>query len=79
MVAIIFRMLDAMRIFDLIYVLTPNSKATKTMSIIARENLIEFDKFAYGAAQSTLLFAIIAIFVSLYIWLGKLNLSGDKQ
>lgn len=77
MVAVIFRMLDALRIFDLIYVLTPNSKATKTMSVISRENLIDFDKFAYGSAQSTLLFAIIAIFVSLYIWLGKVNLSGE--
>lgn len=79
MVAVIFRMLDALRIFDLIYVLTPNSKATKTMSVIARENLIDFDKFAYGSAQSTLLFALIAIFVSAYIWLGKVDLVGDKS
>lgn len=79
MVAIIFRMLDALRIFDLVYVLTPNSKATKTMSVISRENLIEFDKFAYGSAQSSLLFAIIAIFVALYIWLGKLDLNGEKN
>ncbi len=77
MVAVIFRALDALRIFDLIYVLTPNSKATKTMSVISRENLIDFDKFAYGSAQSTLLFAIIAVFVSLYIWLGKVDLSGE--
>ena len=77
MVAVIFRILDALRIFDLIYVLTPNSRATKTMSIISRENLIDFDKFAYGSAQSTLLFAIIAIFISLYIWVGKVDLSGD--
>jgi len=79
MVAIIFRMLDALRIFDLVYVLTPNSAATKTMSVISRENLIEFDKFAYGSAQSTLLFLMIALFVTLYIWLGKVDLSGDKQ
>jgi len=78
MVAVIFRMLDALRIFDLVYVLTPNSSATKTMSIISRENLIEFDKFAYGSAQSTLLFAIIAVFVAAYIWLGKLDLSGEN-
>jgi trehalose/maltose transport system permease protein len=78
-VAVIFRMLDALRIFDLVYVLTPNSAATKTMSVISRENMIDFDKFAYGAAQSTLLFAIIAIFVSLYIWLGKVDLSGEGQ
>jgi len=77
MVAVIFRMLDALRAFDLIYVLTPNSAATKTMSIISRENLIDFDKFAYGSAQSTLLFGILAIFVSLYIWLGKVDLSGE--
>ncbi|MEM7047908.1 MAG: sugar ABC transporter permease [Pseudomonadota bacterium] len=79
MVAIIFRTLDALRIFDLVYVLTPNSSATKTMSVIARENLIEFDKFAYGSAQSTLLFLLIALFVIFYIWLGRVNLSGEGR
>ncbi len=79
MVAVIFRLLDALRIFDLIYVLTPNSSATKTMSVISRENLIDFDKFAYGSAQSTLLFLIIAISVILYIWLGRVDLGGGKS
>lgn len=79
MVAVIFRLLDAMRIFDLIYVLTPNSKGTKTMSVIARENLIDFDKFAYGSAMSTLLFLLIAIVTVLYIWLGRVNLSGGDR
>ena len=79
MVAVIFRMLDALRVFDLIYVLTPNSSTTKTMSIIARENLIDFDKFAYGSAQSTLLFSILAVSVALFIWLGKVDLSGEGR
>ncbi|WP_404406685.1 carbohydrate ABC transporter permease [Pelagibacterium halotolerans] len=79
MVAIIFRLLDAMRIFDLIYVLTPNSSATETMSIVSRENLIEFDKFAYGSAQSTLLFLIIAVMTILYIWLGRVRLEGGDR
>lgn len=79
MVAVIFRMLDSLRIFDLVYVLTPNSAATKTMSVISRENMVDFDKFAYGAAQSTLLFSIIAIFVLLYIWLGRVDLTGDSS
>jgi trehalose/maltose transport system permease protein len=78
MVAVIFRLLDALRIFDLIYVLTPNSAQTKTMSVISRENLIEFDKFAYGSAQSTLLFLLIALFTILYIWLGRVRLEGDR-
>lgn len=79
MVAVIFRLLDALRIFDLIYVLTPNSSTTKTMSIISRENMIDFNNFAYGSAQSTLLFAIIALFVALYLWLGKVDLSGERS
>ena len=79
MVAVIFRLLDAMRIFDLIYVLTPNSSATKTMSVISRENLFDFDKFAYGSAQSTLLFLIIAIMTALYIWLGKVRFDGGDR
>ena len=76
MVAIIFRLLDAMRIFDLIYVLTPNSAQTKTMSVISRENLFDFDKFAYGSAESTLLFLSILIVVIVYIRVGRVNLTG---
>lgn len=79
MVAVIFRMLDAMRIFDLIYVLTPNNSQTKTMSVMARENLFEFDKFAYGAAASTMLFLIIASITVLYIVFGRVNLSGGDR
>lgn len=79
MVAIIFRLLDALRIFDLIYVLTPNSSATKTMSVLARENLFDFDKFAYGSAMSTLLFLIIALLTILYIWLGKVRFDGGDR
>ncbi len=79
MVAVIFRLLDAMRIFDLIYVLTPNSAQTKTMSVLARENLIEFDKFAYGSAQSTLLFVLIALMTMAYIWLGRVKLDGGDR
>ncbi len=79
MVAIIFRMLDAMRIFDLIYVLTPNSSSTKTISVLAQENLIQFDKFAYGSAESTVLFLIIGTMAALYIWLGKVRFDGGDR
>jgi trehalose/maltose transport system permease protein len=78
MVAVIFRGLDAFRIFDLIYVLTPNNLQTKSMSVFARENLFEFDKFAYGSAASTLLFVIIGSLTILWLWLGRVNLGGDR-
>jgi trehalose/maltose transport system permease protein len=79
MVAVIFRLLDAMRIFDLIYVLTPNSAQTKTMSVIAQENLFAFDNFAKGSAEATLLFLSILIVVVLYIWIGRVNLAGSER
>jgi len=74
MVAVIFRALDSLRIFDLIYVLTPNNEQTKTMSVFARENLFDFDKFAYGSAASTLLFLTIAFLTIIYIRVGKVRL-----
>ncbi|TIW81135.1 MAG: sugar ABC transporter permease, partial [Mesorhizobium sp.] len=76
MVAVIFRALDALRIFDLIYVLTPNNAHTKSMSVFARENLFEFDKFAYGSAASTLLFLILALLTILTIRIGRISLEG---
>ena len=76
MVAVIFRALDALRIFDLIYVLTPNNVHTKSMSVFVRENLFEFDKFAYGSAASTLLFLIVALLTISYIRLGRIDLEG---
>jgi len=76
---VIFRLMDAMRIFDLIYILTPNSSQTKTMSVISRENLFDFDKFAYGSAESTLLFVFLLIMVTLYIKIAKVNFDGSVQ
>ena len=77
MVAVIFRFMDAMRIFDLVYVLTPNSSATKTMSVISKENLFDFDKISTGSAMSTLLFLILLVCIVLYLWLGRVDLSGE--
>jgi trehalose/maltose transport system permease protein len=79
MVAVIFRLLDALRIFDLVYVLTPNSTQTKTMSVISRENMFDFDKLGYGSAESTLLFLVLLIMVTLYMKLGRVNLDGGVQ
>ncbi|WP_336741643.1 sugar ABC transporter permease [Aureimonas altamirensis] len=78
LVAVIFRALDALRVFDLIYVLTPNNAETKTMSVFAQENLFQFDNFAYGSAASTLLFLVIALSTIAYIRMARLNLSGDR-
>lgn len=66
-VALIFRILDALRIFDLVYVLTGNNQVTMTMSVYARQQLVDFQDVGYGSAAATLLFAIVALFTVAYL------------
>ena len=77
-VAMIFRMLDALRVFDLIYVMTSNSRDTKSMSIYVREQLIDFQLVGYGSAAATLLFAVIAIATFAYIALTRSRLKESS-
>lgn len=68
-VAMIFRLLDALRVFDLIYVMTSNSRTTKSMSVFVREQLIDFQQVGYGSAAATLVFFTIALLTLLYMGL----------
>ncbi|RCK44464.1 ABC transporter permease [Thalassospira profundimaris] len=74
MVAVIFRALDALRVFDVIYVLTPNNPQTTTMSVYARQQLVDFQEVGYGSAASTLLFIVIAFCIMAYIMIGRVRL-----
>lgn len=74
MVAIIFRALDALRVFDVIYVLTPNNPQTETMSVYARQQLVDFQEVGYGSAASTLLFLVIAFCIMAYMMIGRVRL-----
>jgi trehalose/maltose transport system permease protein len=77
MVAVIFRALDALRCFDVMYVLTGSNERSMTMSVYARQQLMEFSEVGYGSAASTLLFFIIALLTALYVVLGRVRLGGD--
>ena len=67
MVAVIFRLLDALRIFDLIYVLTSSSTATISMSGFVQREMIENGYMGYGSAASTALFLIISLCTLAYM------------
>ena len=79
MVAVIFRALDALRVFDLIYVLTSNSEDTMSMSVYARQQLVDFQEVGFGSAASTMLFMIIAAFTVLYLVAGRISLDGEGR
>ncbi|WP_257458247.1 carbohydrate ABC transporter permease [Archangium lipolyticum] len=71
LVAIIFRVLDAMRVFDLFYVLTTNSSESMSMAVYARQQMFEFQELGLGAAAASMLFAVIAMFTVVYLVLGR--------
>jgi trehalose/maltose transport system permease protein len=66
-VALVFRTLDAMRVFDLIYVMTSNSRATATVSVYARQQLIDFQDLGYGSAASLLIFLMVGLVSVAYV------------
>jgi len=77
MVAVIFRAIDALRVFDVIYVLTGANERSMTMSIYARQQLFEFNQAGYGSAVSTLLFFIIALATILLLVATRVRLTED--
>jgi trehalose/maltose transport system permease protein len=76
-VAVIFRSLDALRVFDVFYVLTSNSSQTMPMAGYARQQMFEFQEMGYGSAASTLLFIIIALFTVGYFAIAKVKLDEE--
>jgi trehalose/maltose transport system permease protein len=79
LVAVIFRALDSLRVFDLIYVLTANSRDTMSMSVYARQQLVDFQEVGMGSAASTLIFLIIALLVVITLAAGRVRLGEDPR
>lgn len=81
MVALLFRTLDAFRVFDLIYVLTgggPGGK-TESISIYAYKAMFAQTRFGYGSAVVLVMAIIVGIISYAYIKLLDVQLvSGEK-
>jgi multiple sugar transport system permease protein len=67
LVALIFRTLDALRIFDLPFVLTRGSNNTTTLSLLAHQELTVDRIIGLGSALSVLTFVIVMAVSFLYI------------
>lgn len=77
-VAVVFRLLDAMRMFDLVYIMTGATDATMTLSVFARRELVGFQDVGYGSAAATLVFLIIALLTAVYLTAMRLDF-GEKR
>src|SRR5215213_5539555 len=71
LVTLIFRTLDALRVFDVFYVFFGNRPDTQTMAIYAQSTIVGDGHVGYGAAISVAIFLIIAIFVVIYVTVNR--------
>ena len=67
LVALLFRTLDAFRIFDNIYVLTRGNNETGSVSILGYDNLFKAFNLGIGSAISVLIFACVAVIAFLFV------------
>lgn len=67
LVALIFRTLDALRVFDIFYVLFGNRPDTQTMAIFAQDTIVGTGDVGYGSAACVAIFLIIGLFTVIYV------------
>jgi trehalose/maltose transport system permease protein len=73
LVTLIFRTLDALRVFDVFYVFFGNRLDTQTMAIYDQNTIVSTGDVGYGAAISVAIFLIIGIFVIIYVTLVRVE------
>jgi multiple sugar transport system permease protein len=76
LVALLFRTLDAFRVFDLIFVLTGGGPggATETLSIYAYKTMFGQTNFGYGSVVVMIMFVCVAIIAIIFVRLLGTNL-----
>ena len=81
LVALLFRTLDAVRVFDLVYVLTGGGPGTATepIAVYTHGSLLQSLRFGYGSALSVLIFVITAGLAFVYVRFLGADLGGSKS
>ena len=78
MVAVLFRTLDAFRVFDSVFVMTAGANSTETVSFLAYRQTIERVEIGLGSAVSVLLFLSVVLISALFIKGFKVDLSQAR-
>ncbi|MEJ3656775.1 sugar ABC transporter permease [Actinomycetes bacterium KLBMP 9759] len=79
LVALLFRTLDAFRVFDNIYVLTAGSNGTGSVSMLGYDNLFKAFNLGIGSAISVLIFIAVAVIAVLFIKLFGASAPGSDS
>jgi multiple sugar transport system permease protein len=78
MVAVLFRALDAFRIFDNIYVMTKGAQDTESSSFLTYRQSIEQFQLGMGSALSVLLFITVLLLAYLIVKFFKVDLAQAR-
>jgi multiple sugar transport system permease protein len=78
MVAVLFRALDAFRIFDSVFIMTKGDFNTEVLSVLAYRTSISRLEIGLGSAVSVLLFICVLIICFLAIKIFKVDLAGTR-
>jgi multiple sugar transport system permease protein len=78
MVAVVFRALDAFRIFDNIYIMTNGQYGTESLSLLAYRTSITRLEIGLGSAISVILFICVLLIAVVAIKGFKVDLTGRK-
>ncbi|GGU21861.1 carbohydrate ABC transporter permease [Nocardioides albus] len=79
MVAVLFRALDAYRIFDNIFVMTSGAVRTESISFLTYRQTIEQFQLGMGSALSVLLFLSVLVVAFLIVRLFRVDLAQARQ
>ena len=78
MVAVLFRTLDAFRIFDNIFIMTQGTAGTESVSFLAYRQTISRLEIGLGSAVSVLLFLCVVLISFTFIKLFKVDLAQAR-
>jgi multiple sugar transport system permease protein len=78
MVALLFRSLDAFRIFDSIYIMTAGANGTESVSFLAYRQTIQRVEIGLGSAVSVLLFLSVVLIAFSFIKGFKIDLAQAR-
>jgi multiple sugar transport system permease protein len=78
MVAVLFRALDAFRIFDNVFIMTNGAFNTEVLSLLAYRTSIGRLEIGLGSAVSVLLFVCVLLICFIAIKLFKVDLAGQR-
>jgi multiple sugar transport system permease protein len=78
MVALLFRTLDAFRIFDNVFIMTQGANNTEVVSFLAYRQTISRLEIGLGSAVSVLLFLCVVLISFLFIKMFKVDLASAR-